>query len=69
MKRNFTHIDLTKSLKPLVIAANILFVLWILYNGINENFAGTIPEKISYIALMLLLALNTVLLISKKNNR
>jgi hypothetical protein len=47
------------------IAGNILFVLWILYNGINENFQGTTIEKISYITLMGLLAVNAFLLIRK----
>jgi len=47
------------------IAGNILFVLWILYNGINENFEGTTIEKISYITLMGLLAVNVFLLIRK----
>lgn len=49
----------------LAIAGNILFVLWILYNGINENFQGTTIEKISYITLMGLLAVNALLLIRK----
>lgn len=44
---------------------NILFVLWILYNGINENFQGTPVEKASYLALMLLLATNAFLLLRK----
>lgn len=47
------------------IAGNILFVLWILYNGINENFQGATIEKISYITLMGLLAVNAFLLIRK----
>ncbi len=47
------------------IAGNILFVLWILYNGINENFQGTAIEKISYISLMGLLAINAFLLLRK----
>ena len=48
------------------ISGNTLFILWILYNGINENFEGTLLEKISYISLMILLALNTILLLRKK---
>jgi len=44
---------------------NILFVMWILYNGINEDFQGTPIEKGSYLALMLLLATNTFLLLRK----
>ncbi len=47
------------------VAGNILFLLWILYNGINENFQGTTIEKISYITLMGLLAVNALLLIRK----
>jgi len=37
------------------ISGNVLFVLWVTYNGINEGFRGTVPEKISYVALMCLL--------------
>ena len=54
-----------KLLSWLAIAGNILFVLWILYNGINESFQGTTIEKISYIMLMGLLAVNALLLIRK----
>jgi hypothetical protein len=55
------------------VAGNILFILWILFNGINEGFQGTIIEKISYISLMGLMAVNAFLLIrnqrqQKKNN-
>lgn len=49
----------------LVVTGNIFFVLWILYNGINEGFAGTLIEKLSYISLMVLLTLNSVLLMRK----
>jgi uncharacterized membrane protein YjfL (UPF0719 family) len=45
-----------------IVAGNILFVLWILYNGINENFQGTLLEKVSYITLMGLLVVNAFLL-------
>lgn len=47
------------------ISGNILFVLWILYNGINESFQGTTIEKISYITLMGLLTTNAFLLIRR----
>ncbi|MBS1537025.1 MAG: hypothetical protein JST20_04685, partial [Bacteroidetes bacterium] len=46
------------------IAGNIIFILWILINGINEGFQGTLLEKISYISLMGLLAVNSFLLIN-----
>ena len=55
-------------LSLLAIAGNILFVLWILYNGINESFHGTTIEKISYITLMELLAVNAFLLLRKTRN-
>ncbi|MBS4056341.1 MAG: hypothetical protein KKD74_06925 [Bacteroidetes bacterium] len=45
------------------VAGNILFILWILYNGANEGFQGTSPEKISYISIMSLLAINTYLIL------
>lgn len=57
----------TEMLSLLAIAGNILFVLWILYNGINESFQGTIIEKVSYVTLMGLLAVNAFLLI--RNSR
>ena len=63
-KENSPIIEL---LSWLAIAGNILFVLWILYNGINESFQGTTIEKISYITLMGLLAVNTLLLIRKNS--
>jgi len=45
------------------VAGNILFVLWILYNGINAGFQGALLEKISYFSLIGLLAVNTILLL------
>jgi hypothetical protein len=46
------------------ISGNVLFILWVTYNGINEGFRGTLPEKISYIGLMSLLALNSYLIVT-----
>lgn len=45
------------------IAGNILFALWILYNGVNEGFRGTPVEIVSYVGLVVLLPLNAILLI------
>ncbi len=53
-------------LKVAAIIGNVIFIFWILYNGINEGFQGTVPEKISYTVLILLLAVNTFLLSSSK---
>ena len=53
----------------IAISGNILFILWVLYNGINEDFAGTMFERISYISLMGLLATNAILLIGNRKNK
>ena len=47
----------------ITIAGNILFMLWITYNGMKEHFRGTVYEKISYVVLMGLLLVNTYLVI------
>ena len=57
---------LIKIIRPLVIIGNALFICWILVNGINENFEGSLIEKMSYIGLMLLLALN-IYFLGKRN--
>ena len=41
---------------------NLMFVLWILYNAIDEGFKGTPYQVASGIGLILLLTLETVLL-------
>ena len=51
--------------KYLAIAGNVLFILWVTYNGIDEGFRGTLVQKMSYVGLMLLLALNTFLILRK----
>jgi hypothetical protein len=56
--------EIKNTLTVLAVAGNVIFVLWILYNGINEGFAGTLLEKVSYIGLMGLLAVNTILLVT-----
>jgi hypothetical protein len=55
--------ELIKLFRYAAIFGNLVFVLWILYNGINEGVKGTIYEIISYIGLMLLLLLNTLLIV------
>jgi len=49
------------------LAGNILFMLWILYNGISEHFRGTIYQKLSYIGLIGLLAINSILVLRKRS--
>ncbi len=48
------------------LTGNILFMLWITYNGIHEHFRGTVYEKLSYTGLMGLLAINTILVLRKR---
>ncbi len=47
----------------IAILGNLLFIAWVTYNGLKEHFRGTLPEKVSYIGLMLLLLLNTWIII------
>jgi SNF family Na+-dependent transporter len=61
--------SLTALLSLAAIAGNILFTLWILYNGINEGFQGTTIEKLSYVTLMGLLVVNAFLLIRNRRQQ
>jgi hypothetical protein len=49
-------------LRYVAIAGNMLFVLWILYNGMSEGFRGTRIEVISYVGLVVLLLLNVLVI-------
>jgi hypothetical protein len=51
------------------VAGNILFILWITYNGIQEHFRGTVFEKISYIGIMGLLAINSFLILRRAHSK
>jgi hypothetical protein len=58
---------LMKELKYLVILGDVIFIAWILYNGINEGFKGVTPvQAVSYISLITLLILNIFLLYRNK---
>lgn len=54
--------ELRMIFKYLAIAGNVMYVLWILYNGMNEGFQGTTLEIVSYLGLILLLIINSILL-------
>jgi hypothetical protein len=60
------NINLYDLFKYLAVAGNLLFILWITYNGIDEGFRGTIYQILSYIGLVGLLVLNTALILGKK---
>jgi len=55
-----------KLLRYATIAGNMIFMLWITYNGTREGFKGTWPEKASYLGLMGLLAINSFFLLNNK---
>ena len=57
--------EMRQPLRYLAIAGNVLFSLWLLYNGIDEGFQATPMQLTSYIGLWALLALNTFLLYRK----
>jgi hypothetical protein len=57
-----------KLLRYAAIFGNVIFILWITYNGIDEGFRGTPYQIISYIGLVMLLSLNSVLLFLYRNH-
>ncbi len=57
--------NLIPVLKLLAILGNILFILWMTYNGIDEGFRGTIYQVMSYIGLTVLLILNSYLILRR----
>ena len=62
------NLTLSTLLKYIAIAGNVLFILWVTYNGIDEGFQGTLVQKASYIALVLLLVLDTALILKQNIN-
>ena len=56
-----------KPLKYIVLAGDMIYILWFLYNGIDEGFADIFTIRgIVPIGLVFLLVLN-MLILSKKN--
>ena len=55
-----------KQLKYLAIFGNVAYVLWIIWNGMEEGFKATIVQQVSYLGIILLLILNAYLLSRKK---
>jgi hypothetical protein len=50
-------------IRYLVISGNIVFFLWILYNGYSEGFRGKPVEVVSGIGLLILLCFKAILLL------
>jgi len=46
------------------VGGNVVFILWLLYNGIDEGFRARGPELASLVGLLVLLGLNSFLLMS-----
>ena len=59
-------IELIQLVRYAVICGNVLIVLWMLFNGIHEGFKATLAEKIIYLSMFVLLAINSLLLFSNK---
>ena len=47
------------------ISGNILFVLWVTFNGLKESFSGTIYQKLSYAGLVVLLSINSFFILRR----
>lgn len=60
-----TAVVIRRWLRFAAIAGDVLFVLWILRNGIDEGFSATPAQVASYVGLVVLLALNAVLLATR----
>jgi len=54
--------DIWQLLRYAALIGNAVFFFWIIINGVNEGFKGTPVEKVSYAALLILLAINSVLI-------
>ena len=49
------------------ISGNVLFVLWVTFNGWQEGFSGSIYQKLSWVGLITLLSINSFLILRKPN--
>ncbi len=58
-----------KFLRYLVIIGNGVFVLWILYNGMEEGFKANPVQIVSYLSLIFLLILNTFFLFRSQSKK
>ncbi len=52
-------------LKDAAISGNVLFILWTLFNAMDEEFNGRLCGKLSAIGLVGLLTINSFLLIKQ----
>lgn len=54
-----------KTLRYIALFGNPIYILWIIYNGIDEGFKATLVQKSSYIGILILLMINFFLLYKK----
>ena len=52
----------------LALAGNSVFIVWVLYNGIDEGFRGTPAQIASWLLLTALLVLDSALIVSRRNH-
>ena len=61
-KKSSMEHELVLLLRYAAIIGNVFFILWMLYNGINEGFKAPLAQKCIYLAMFLLLAINIIFL-------
>ena len=57
-----------KLIRNIAITGNAVYVLWILFNAIDDGFKASLVEIVSCVGLVALLITNTVLLIGYKKD-
>lgn len=57
--------SLPKILLMIALPGNAIYLIWVIFNGINDGFDATPFQKMSYFGLLTLLVINLVLLSSK----
>ncbi len=58
---------MSKAFLYLALTGNLTFILWMTVNGIDEGFQGTGPQIASYVGLVGLLLLNSLLLVRRRS--
>jgi hypothetical protein len=53
-------------LRYAALIGNAVFFFWIIINGIDEGFKGTPVEKLSYVVLLCILAVNFAVIFKKR---
>lgn len=53
-------------MREIAILGNLFFIFWLLANGIDKGFGGTILEVVSSFGLMVLLLVNVLVLYPHK---